>query len=140
MATSSGRSLPILISIDGGRKPLLRCGRRREVLQEAPAFLSAASEPPMLVGWVPRLAVAVAALLVIGGAVFASRGIFPKSSVQTNRGTAAVGASSNQSPPTVTPAETAVQANDVVSSLPAAAGPSSNQVRPCGECRAGQIV
>ena len=57
-------------------------------LQEAPAFLSAASEPPMLVGWIPRLVVAIAALLVIGGAVFASRGMFPKSSVQTNRGTA----------------------------------------------------
>jgi general secretion pathway protein A len=103
-------------------------------LHEAPAFLSASSDPPMLVGWLPRLVVAMAALLVIGGAVFASRGVFPKSSVQTIRGTAAlptaVGASSNQSPPPAAPAETAVKADDVVPSLPAAVDPSSNQALP----------
>ena len=104
------------------------------VLQEAPAFLSAASEPSMLVGWVPRLVVAVAALLVIGGAVFASRGLVSRSLpfrriVVTAQLPAAAGSPSNQSPAAVTPAETAVQADDVVPSLPAA-GSSSNQGPP----------
>jgi hypothetical protein len=50
---------------------------------------------------------------------------------QTNRGTVplpvAAGSPSSQSPPTVAPAETEVQANDVVPSLPAAARSSSDQ-------------
>jgi hypothetical protein len=103
-------------------------------LQEAPAFLSVASEPPMFFRWVPRLVVAIAALLVIGGAVFASRGaFFPNSSVQTNRGTTKLpvraGSLSRQSPRTATPAETVAQSNDVLPSRPAAAGSSSDQVR-----------
>jgi general secretion pathway protein A len=105
--------------------------------QEAPAFLTAASEPPMLVGWVPRLVVAMAALLVIGGALFASRGMFPKPPVKANRSHAAVGASSNQSSAAVAPAETAVRANDAVSPLPATAGPSSNQVAPAQNAAQG---
>jgi hypothetical protein len=109
-------------------------------LQEAPAFLAAAGEPPMLMGWIPRVVVAIAALLVIGGAVFASRGMFPKSSVKTNRGTAAVDASSNQSSAVVAPSETAVRPNDAVSSFPATAGPSSNQVAPLENAVQGDSV
>jgi general secretion pathway protein A len=100
-------------------------------LQEVPVFLSAISEPPMLSGWVPRLVVAVAALLVVGGAVFASRGIFPKSSILLNRGTVrfhdSAGSPSNQGPPPSPLANPAVQANDVVPSPPAAAGSSFEQ-------------
>ncbi len=121
-------------------KTALAVRTEEKVPHEAPAFLTAASEPPMLVGWAPRLAVALAALLVIGGAVFASRGILPKSFVQTNRGTAAVGASSHQSPPTVTPPETAVQANNAVSSLPTTAGPSSNPAAPAESAAQGDSV
>jgi general secretion pathway protein A len=109
-------------------------------LQEAPAFLSAVNEPPMLVGWIPRLVVAIAALLVLGGAVLASRGGFPKFPVQTNRGTAAPGPTSNQTSPTATPAETAAQADDVVSPPPAAAGPSSTQVAPAESVAQGDSV
>jgi general secretion pathway protein A len=98
---------------------------------EAPAFLSAASEPPILFGWLPRVA-AVAALLVIGGAAFAGPGlIFPKSSVVPNRVTAALhdsaGFPSNQGSPVTVSAETAVQADDVTTSLTDKARPSSHQ-------------
>jgi general secretion pathway protein A len=113
-------------------------------LQAAPAFLSAASEPPMLVGWIPRLVVAIAALLVVGGAVLASRGAFPKFPVHTNGGTAprpaAAVVSSNRSSPAGTLAETAVQANDVVPLPSAPAGPSSNQMAPAESVALGEGV
>jgi len=90
-------------------------------LQGAPAFLSIASAPPMLVGRVSRLAVAIAALLIIGGAVFASRWGFPKASVQMNRGhtplLAAAGPSSNQGPPPTVSVDSAPQEDSVASSV-----------------------
>jgi general secretion pathway protein A len=89
-------------------------------LQEESAFLSAMNEPPMLLGWVGGL-VAVALLLVIGGAAFASRGLFsPKPSVLLNRGTAGLhdsaGSPSNQGLPAAIPAWIAVHAGGVTPS------------------------
>jgi general secretion pathway protein A len=100
-------------------------------LQEAPPFLLTSNEPAISVGGIPRLVWAVAALVLICGALFASRWILPKASVQmTPRAAqhpAVAGPSSNQSQARVIPAETATQADEVTPSAPAAPGPSSNQ-------------
>jgi general secretion pathway protein A len=101
-------------------------------LQEAPAFLLTSNEPAISVGGIPRLVWAMAALVLIGGAVFASRWVLPKASVQmTPRAAqhpAVAGSSSNQAP--VMPAETATQADEVNPSRALAPGPASNQNPP----------
>jgi general secretion pathway protein A len=102
--------------------------------QEAPAFLPTASEPQIPAGGFPRYVWAMAALLLIGGAVFASRWVGPKASVQVNpraaQHRAVAGPSSNQSQSPVTPGETATQADEVTPSRPGAPAPSFHQGPP----------
>jgi general secretion pathway protein A len=123
------------LDLDRWRTKTALAVRPERSLQEAPAFLSAPTEPPMLFGWVPRLVVSVAALLVIGAVVFASRGSFlPRSLVQTDRGTAQLpagaGSPSSQPRATVAPGETAAQTNDLAPALPPAAGSSDQGPSP----------
>jgi general secretion pathway protein A len=60
-----------------------------QVALEPPAFLSAASAPSMLNGWLPKLAIAVAILLVTAGSLFAThRWSGPKAAVLTSRASA----------------------------------------------------
>jgi LysM repeat protein len=103
-------------------------------LRDAPAFLPTFSEPPVSAGGFPRSVLAMAALLLIGGAVFASRWVGPKASVHVNSQTAqhpaAAAPASNQSHAPVVPAETATQADAVTPPPPGAPGPSSNQASP----------
>jgi general secretion pathway protein A len=100
-------------------------------LQGAPAFLSIASAPPMLVALLPRLAMTIAALLIIGGAVFAGRWGFPKASVQMNRGVTpllgAAGPPTNQWPPPTVSVDSAPQEDSVASSVAPVATPNQNQ-------------
>jgi general secretion pathway protein A len=100
-------------------------------LQEAPAFLSTFSEPPIPVRGFPKPVLVMAGLLLIGGAVFASRWVGPKASLQVSprsaQHRAAAGSSSDQGPAPVTPAQSTPQADGVIPSRPAAPGPTSNQ-------------
>ena len=102
---------------------------------EAPAFLSAASAPSMLAGWLPKLAVAIVVLLALGGALFEShRWPAPKAAVQANSANPALAPaapspfSADQRPHSVAPAEAAGQVDSVVPPVPplAAAAPSSS--------------
>jgi general secretion pathway protein A len=100
--------------------------------QEAPAFLSAASAPSILAGWIPRLAVAIVVLLVLGGIFFESHlWSGPKAAVQANSAPAASvpaapsSFSADQKPQSVAPLEAAAPTDNVV--VPAAAAdPSSS--------------
>jgi general secretion pathway protein A len=100
--------------------------------QDAPAFLSAADEPSMFSGWVPKIALAVAVLLVVGGVLFASRRwTASKAAVQTNSANPAPAPaapstfSADQGSQSTAPAEAAVQADSLVPP-PAAEAPSSS--------------
>jgi general secretion pathway protein A len=97
-------------------------------------FLPTASEPQIPAGGIPRYVWAMAALLLIGGAVFASRWLGPKASVQVNpraaQHRADAGPSSSQSQSPVTPAETATQADEVTPPRPGPPAPSFNQGPP----------
>ena len=101
--------------------------------QEAPAFLSAAAAPSMLEGWLPRLAGALAILLVIAGALFASHrwtalkaAVEPNSAVPmpvpADRSTVSVGLS----PHSIVPPRAATQAESVNPPI-AAEAPSSGE-------------
>jgi general secretion pathway protein A len=99
---------------------------------EAPAFLSAASAPSMLAGWLPKLAIAVAILFILAGAFFAShRWTAPKAAVQANSANPAPAPaapspfSADQRPQSVAPVEAPGQADSVVPPLAVAASSSS---------------
>jgi general secretion pathway protein A len=100
---------------------------------EAPAFLSAASAPSMLAGLLPKLALVMAIVLTVAGALFGiHRWAVPKASAQANRaGPPLVHASpaslrADQGPQSVAPAELAVPADRVVLPLVAAVPSSSS--------------
>ncbi len=113
--------------------------------REAPAFLSTASTPPMFAGWIPKLAIALAVLLVLGGALVASlRGpaqkngaVHAESVASPIVATTTASVNGEQRPQTVAPAA-AVPAQTVVPPPAAASASSSSteqaprQVNPAG--------
>lgn len=101
-------------------------------LQPAAASPSVVEAPSTREGWIPRFAVAVAVLLVLGGTLFAGdRWLAQNGAVQATRGAAplpAAAGSSNQGPPPAAPAESARRADPVIA--PTAASSSSAAQNP----------
>jgi general secretion pathway protein A len=104
----------------------------RLALQPAAATPSVVEAPSRRDGWIPRFAVAVAVLLLLGGTLFAGdRWLAQNGAVQATRGAAplpAAAGSSNQGPPPAAPAESARRADPVIA--PTAASSSSAAQKP----------
>jgi general secretion pathway protein A len=129
------------------RKRSLAAGREERGSQEAPGFLSAASPPSMLAGWIPKLALAIVVLLVLGGVLFESHlWPGPKTAVRANSANPAPAPaapstfSADQGSQSTAPTEAAVQTDSLVPPPVAAASSSSADQGALPVASAGEIL
>jgi general secretion pathway protein A len=129
------------------RKRSLAAGREERGSQEAPGFLSAASAPSMLAGWIPKLALAIVVLLVLGGVLFESHlWPGPKTAVRANSANPAPAPaapstfSADQGSQSAAPTEAAVQTDSLVPPPVAAASSSSADQGALPVASAGEIL